>query len=507
MTEPLNVLFITADQWRGECLSAAGHPVVKTPNLDALAAEGVRFARHYANTAPCGPSRASLHTGLYLQNHRSGTNGTPLDARHTNWALESARLGYDPVVFGYTDISADPRGLESTSRWLRDYQGPLPGAREVCRLDGDPTPWTEWLASLGYEVPENAVAAYGLRGPGPEYEDGAAVPKPLAWPAEHDDVAFLGNQAMDYMKAATGPFVAHVSFLRPHPPWVAPAPYNALYDPAAIPGFARKETPEAEGAQHPWLAYQLSRKAYRATADEKRLRRLKAVYWGLMTRVDAEIGRIVAFLKQTGLYERTLIVFTSDHGEQIGDHWLVGKCGWFEGSYHIPLIVRDPRASADAGRGRLVEAFTENVDIMPTLLEAIGAEVPVQLDGMSLAPFVEGREPRGWRSEAHWEFDFRDAATGAPEGPLGLTQHQCALNVIRGERWKYVHFAALPPLLFDLEADPGEMTNLAGDPAHAGVMLEMAQKLISWRMVHDEQTLTHIALTDDGPVARASARY
>jgi arylsulfatase A-like enzyme len=96
VTQPLNVIFITADQWRGDCLSVLGHPLVKTPNLDALAAEGVLFSRHYANTAPCGPSRATLHTGLYLHNHRSFSNGTPLDARHTNWALESARTGLRP---------------------------------------------------------------------------------------------------------------------------------------------------------------------------------------------------------------------------------------------------------------------------------------------------------------------------------------------------------------------------------------------------------------------------
>ena len=112
MAKPLNVLFITADQWRWECLSALGHPMVKTPNLDALAREGVLFASHYANAVPCGPSRTSLHTGMYLQNHRSGTNGTPLEARHTNWAKEAAAAGYDPVLFGYTDTSLDPRELK-----------------------------------------------------------------------------------------------------------------------------------------------------------------------------------------------------------------------------------------------------------------------------------------------------------------------------------------------------------------------------------------------------------
>jgi arylsulfatase A-like enzyme len=288
---------------------------------------------------------------------------------------------------------------------------------------------------------------------------------------------------------------------------VAPEPYNALYDPMAAPGFERLETPEAEGGQHPWLAYQLGRRQYRAPADEKRLRRLKAVYYGLMSRVDDEIGRLMAELKASGLIDRTLIIFTSDHGEQMGDHWLLGKCGYFEASYHIPLIIRDPRARADPARGRVVDAFTENVDIMPTMLEAIGAQVPVQCDGMSLAPFVEGRRPAAWRDAAHWEFDFRDPVDPAAEDVLGLTMHQCTLNVIRAERWKYVHFTHLPPLLFDLQADPHEHRNLADDPAFLPQMAAMAQQMLSWRMIHDEQTLTHIALTSDGVVARPASRY
>jgi arylsulfatase A-like enzyme len=308
------------------------------------------------------------------------------------------------------------------------------------------------------------------------------------------------------MREATGPFVAHLSILRPHPPFVAPEPYNALYDPAAVPDFIRQPTPEIEGRQHPWLAYQLSRKAFRAPEDEKKLRRLKAVYFGLMTRVDDEIGRLVAFLKASELWDNILIVFTSDHGEEIGDHWLLGKGGYFDGSYRIPLIIRDPRLGA--ARGRRVEAFTENVDIMPTLLEAIGAPVPVQCDGLSLLPFLAPNgAPPVWREEAHWEYDFRDPADDDAETQLGLTLHQCAMNIIRGSRYKYVHFTRLPPLFFDLENDPYEMANLADDPAHMPLVLAYAQKLLSWRMNHDEQTLTHLALTEDGVVARPSPRY
>ncbi len=143
-----------------------------------------------------------------------------------------------------------------------------------------------------------------------------------------------------------------------------------MYDPAKVPGFTRLATPEDEAQQHPWLAHQLARRVFRATDNEKRLRRLKAVYYGLMSRVDAEIGRLIRFLKESGRWDSTLIIFTSDHGEQIGDHWLIGKCGYFDGSYHIPLIVRDPRRQADAARGAVVSSFTENVDIMPTMLRS-----------------------------------------------------------------------------------------------------------------------------------------
>ena len=508
MGSPLNVLFITADQWRGDCLSALDHPVVRTPNLDALASEGVLFRRHFANAAPCGPSRASLHTGMYLQNHRSGTNGTPLDARHTNWAREAGTHGYDPVLFGYTDTSQDPRGLAAGDPWLKSYEGPLPGIRPVCLMIGTPTPWTDWLRARGFEVPADIRFAYGYRDDGPDYEDGAPHPKPLKYPAEVDDTAFLVGQTIDYIRSAQRPFIAHLSLLRPHPPFVAAEPYNTLYDPASVPGFTRLATPEEEGRQHPWLAHQLQRRAFRATNNEKRLRRLKAVYYGLMTRVDAEIGRLMQFLKESGRWNSTLIIFTSDHGEQMGDHWLIGKCGYFDGSYQIPLIVRDPRPQANSSRGAVVSSFTENVDIMPTMLEAIGTEIPVQCDGFSLAPFVAGeKHPVRWRSEAHWEFDFRDPADDSVERELGLTMHQCTMNIVRGERYKYVHFTNLPPLFFDLRNDPDEFVNLANDPADAPLMLEYAQKLLSWRMNHDEQTLTHIMLSEEGPITRRAPRY
>ncbi len=505
-----NILFITADQWRGECLSTLGHKV-QTPNLDKLASQGVLFPQHYANAVPCAPSRASLHTGMYLQNHRAGTNGTPLDARHTNWALELRQQGYDPVLFGYTDTANDPRQFDADDPILRSYEGPLPGIKPAVMMGTYPDAWADWLTTKGYEIPTPNFNLYTTRTAGLEYEAGGTEPLPLAIPAEHHDTWFMVDQVIDYVDANldTDPFCVHLSLLRPHPPWVAPAPYNTLYSPDTLTDFNRAESAAVEAEQHPFLSHFLNRPYYGAPDDEKKQTRLKSAYFGLMSEVDANLGRLFEHLKDQGLWDNTLIVFTSDHGEQMGDHWLLGKLGYFNESYHIPLIIYDPSAAADASRGQVISGFTENIDIMPTLLEWAGAEIPQQCDGRSLLPGIRhGTFPANWRTEAHWEYDFRDILNGtAMEAELGLTPHQCTLNVIRDNDYKYVHFTHLPPLFFDLKQDPAELHNLAGDPSYLPKVLEYAQKMLSWRMNHDEQTLTHLTLTEDGVVSRKAERY
>jgi arylsulfatase A-like enzyme len=497
-----NVLLITADQWRGECLSALGH-MVRTPNLDALAAEGVLFTRHFTQAAPCGPSRTSLLTGMYLMNHRSGTNGTPLDARHTNIAMEARRLGYDPFLFGYTDTSLDPRTTHPADPRLSTYEGVMAGFNPICNLPEDQLRWLKWLEAKGYDTTggHHAIFRHAENFPGAE-DRGPSFP-PAIYPAEHSDTAYIAGEVMAHWRQlGDTPWFTHLSFLRPHPPWVAPEPYHAMYDAADVAAVVARPSPEEEGEQHPWLAYQLTRPAFRAPASERTRRQFRATYLGLISEVDFHIGRIAAHLRETGLWDRTLIIFTTDHGEQLGDHWLMGKSGYFDQSYRIPLIIRDPRAEADHARGTSVEAFTEHVDIMPTVLDWLGGEIPLQCDGRSLLPLVRGSTPRDWRAEAHWEYDFRDVRRAGPEKALGIAMDQCNLAVLRGERYKYVHFAALPPLLFDLVEDPHEMRNLAADPAYAPIALACAQKLLSWRMENAERTLTHHHLGKGGLVFR-----
>lgn len=498
-----NILFITADQWRGECLSTLGHRV-QTPNLDALASEGMLFRNHFANAVPCGPSRASLHTGMYLQNHRSGTNGTPLDARHTNWALEVRSQGYDPTLFGYTDTANDPRQFPPDHDFMQSYEGPLPGITPRVMMGTFPNQWAEWLGEMGYEIPDPNWKFYTDKADQPEYEDGGDVPAPLKLPAEHHDTWWMCDQVMDFISEQTGPWCAHLSLLRPHPPWVAPEPYNSMYPPAELMDFTRAPDLDSESSQHPFLAHRLKMPRFAATHDQKTAR-MKASYFGLMSEVDYNLGRLFSHLKDNGDWENTLIVFTSDHGEQMGDHWLLGKTGYFDQSYHIPLIIRDPEGE----HGKVIDAFTENVDIMPTMLDWLGLEIPVQCDGLSLLSTLKsGEVPRDWRTAAHWEFDFRDVESGQQlESELALTPHQCTLNVIRDHQYKYVHFTNLPPLFFDMKQDPAELVNLADDPDYLPLVLSYAQKMLSWRMNHDEQTLTHLALTDNGVVARPAPRY
>ena len=400
-----NVLFITADQMRADCLSALGHPAVKTPNLDRLAAEGLLFAEHYAQSVPCGPARASLYCGLYQHKHRLVVNGAPLDARHSNVALEARKLGYDPVLFGYTDIAPDPRPLPPGDPALTSYEGILPGMTPALPLTGELDAWRADLQKKGYELPERDGEFTNLLRPRPGHDGPGPTFAPAFYKAEDSNTAFVTDAVLDHIAGAgAAPWFIHLSYLAPHPPFIVPEPYHCLYDAADIEPPLRRGTAEAEATQHPFLAEAifhpqgsgLTQKGQlrdHLSYDPAALRQAKATYYGMISEVDFHIGRLIEALKAQGRYERTLIVFTSDHGEQLGDHWLFGKTCYFEASYRIPLIVRDPRPKASKQFGSRISAFTEAVDVMPTILDWLGAVPPRACDGHSLLPFLQGEQP------------------------------------------------------------------------------------------------------------------
>lgn len=511
------VLLFVVDQWRGDTLSVLGHKQIRTPNLDKLIASGVTFRRHYSTASPCGPARASLLTGLYTMNHRVVRNGIPLDARHTNLALEARKAGYKPAIFGYTSSTPDPRGLSPYDPALRDQHGNMPGFEEVAPgLPTAPT-YMAYAKTQGYAVPPDPNDFWLPVENYPRASTHGPTWPPARFKSEHSDNAFLVDEAIKYLRVREDrPWFVHVAPMRPHPPFVAPEPYHDMYCADEVPSPIRAGSKADERGQHPLTAFLLDTtqqleyfrtgKGLAADLGERDIRQLRATYYGMISELDYHMGRLIDYLKESRQYDETMIVITGDHGEQLGDHYLLGKQGYFEASYHVPLIVCMPGREADGARGTIVEDFSESIDVMPTILDWMGAEIPAACDGESLLPYCYGRKPPRPRTEVHHEFDFRDVLTEAPQRMLGLRMEQCNFAAVRDLHYKYVHFPTLPSLLFDLRHDPHELHDVAGDPAYESLVRTYAQKLLSWKQEHHDRTLTFMQASPDGLVTRREPR-
>jgi arylsulfatase A-like enzyme len=466
----MNVLLITLDQFRGDSLSVAGHPVVRTPSLDRLAREGVRMSRHYSQAAPCGPGRACLYTGTYQFNNRVVGNGTPLDDRFDNVARAARRAGYVPTIFGYADQGIDPRSaVGGGDSRLSNYQGFPPGFAVALDLPDEQYAWCDWLAELGYGTLDG---------------DTALETEPDR-PAEHGVSAFMTNHVVEWLEQQDGPWFAHASYWRPHPPYAAAGHWSTEYDPAlvALPLRAPdREVPFCGRLMDP------------APEDEQAMRELRAQYYGMVSNVDDELGRLFDRLVSLGMWDDTFIVVTSDHGEQLGDQGLLGKGGMFESSYHILGIVRDPRHPE--AHGTVIEEFTENVDLFPTICEAMEIPVPAQCDGLPLTSFLEGQRPDWWRNETHWDYDWRweYIPFGPHIWPWDRRLEQKHLSVSRSDSYAYVQFDHGDWRCFDLASDPTWRTEVTD----SDVLLELAQAMLTWRSRLADRTLTDMLLIDGG---------
>jgi arylsulfatase A-like enzyme len=505
-----NVLLIVVDQWRGLMLPKLGASYLKLPNIDRLCAEGVTFRNHFTQCVPCGPARASLLTSQYLMNHRAVQNTIPLDNRFTNLAHELRRGGYDPALVGYTTTTPDPRTTPPNDPRFFVLGDIMDGFHSVGAFENRDA-YFGWVASQGFKLPEIREDIWL-----PEGAPGAgATARPARIPKELSDTAWFTERGLTYLRGHTGkPWFIHLGYYRPHPPFIASAPYNAMYRPEDMPRPVRAASPAEEARQNALLAYYVNNnkqasffqdgQGLASAMSEQDVAQMRATYCGLMSEIDDQLGRVFDYLKQTCQWDDTLIVFTCDHGEQAGDHHLLGKIGYFDESYRIPMIVRDPRAEANGTRGTIVERFTETIDTMPTILEWLGLDIPRQCDGRSLLGFCEGSPPADWRTEVHYEFDFRDLYYSQPESSLGVAMDKCALAVVQDADFKYVHFAALPPLFFDLKDDPGQFVNRANDPAYAARQGEYAARMLDWRLGFADRTLTGYRATPNGLEVRAA---
>lgn len=497
-----NVLLIMVDQWRWDLSPGLGNPLVSTPALDRLAARGAVFTRHFAQSAPCGPARASFASGQYVFNHRVFANPVPMAAGRRLLQHHLRTAGITPYMIGYTTAVPDPRG--------RDPQDPVfhgPSVAEgwqiLREMDEDKARYTAWARGQGADLDPDYDAgfAHHLRA-------GAPVETSPQPDGLHDS-RWLADAAVAFLDTAPErPWLLHLGFYRPHPPLAALARHLARVPDA--PPLPPIDT-AAEDAIHPLAA--LFRRVVPASIAHPGLdgpasalpaatvAALRKAYLALLAEVDDEIGRVLAALERSGRGQDTLVVFMSDHGEQWGEHGLFGKRAIHQASFRVPLIIADPRPGADPTRGGQIHAITEHVDLLPTLLDWFGITAPPQCDGRSLLGLIAGDRPSDWRDAAVYEHDFRDKLTGPVPG-LARSPHGAQFTAIQDERWAYLHFPDAEPVLFDLEADPGQTRNLAGDPAFTPVVHRMMRRLLDHRIRHADRTLSEARAAPGGMIGR-----
>ncbi|WP_099827579.1 alkaline phosphatase family protein [Oceaniglobus indicus] len=492
MARAKNVLFIMCDQLRHDYLSCGGHPHLHTPHIDGLAARGVRFDRAYVQSPICGPSRMSFYTGRYVISHGSSWNSYPLKVGELTLGDHLRPLGVDTVLIGKTHMKADAEGM---ARYGIE-PGTVIGARlaecgfDVFERDDGLHPdtgyatsprYNDWLRARGYDDANPWQAAANSVDPeGNEtgtgwflkYSDRAAKVA-----EEHSETPYLTTRFMEFIDSRTDdtPWMCHLSFIKPHWPYIVPAPYHDMFGPDTWLPPVRAESERND--PHPvYKAFMDLRVSRNFSRDDVRETVLPG-YMGLIKQMDDQMGRLFAFLDDRGLSDDTMIVFTSDHGDYLGDHWLGEKELFHDPSVRIPLIVYDPSPEADATRGTVSDALVEAIDLAPTFLETFGGTAqPHRLEGRSLLPLLRGENPP-WRKVAISEYDYAPTAVRAA---LGRGAGDCRLIMAVSQRWKYVFAEGFRPMLFDLVADPQELNDLGADPACADVCSDMREHVFAW---------------------------
>ena len=513
MSDDTNILFIMCDQLRWDFLSCYGHPHLRTPNIDRLAARGVRFTRAYCQAPLCGPSRSSFHTGRYMSSHGAMANEDPLRPGELTLGECMRDLGIAPVLVGKMDVSVSLDALQGlgvdpdSAIGRRAAGGGFEPFEDLQGLCPDPilpprVGYNDYLRARGYHgdnpwelYANSGIGEHGQRVSGWQMRH-AALPARVA--EVHSETAFTTDRAIEFLRQTPDDrrWCLHLSYIKPHWPYIAPAPYHGLYsqDHVLPPVRSDAEREDPHPVQRAFMAQDYSENFSR---DEVR-ERVIPTYMGLVGQVDDHLGRLLRYLDERGLSERTLIVFTSDHGDYLGDHWLGEKDLFHDCSARIPMILCDPSPQADTTRGTTDPRFVEAVDLLPTFVEFAGGAVRTErVEGRSLLGILRGESVREWRECAVSEIDFSDRG---PRALLGVHPWECRAHMLRTDRWKYVFHECFRPQLFDLDGDPQELVDLGDDPGYEHVRREMHDRLFAWfRRLRRRTEMREEVLFDMGP--------
>ncbi len=483
MSQP-NLLFLFTDEQRADTLAAYGNRKIHTPNLDRLAEQSTVFERAYVSQPVCTPSRATILTGLYPHTCGCVANNVPLPAEVPclpEMLAEARPLGagggYVCGYHGKWHLGDEVFAQHGFQEWVsvEDMYRPYysPGRDQAARSD-----YHHFLLERGLK-PRNGQAF--LRG------ETARLREELSKPA------FLARTASRFIREnRRRPFILYVNFLEPHMPFFGPR--DGQYDPAGVDLPANFH---ARLSQDQPLKARLLERHYRHSGasglplrTEEDWRRVIANYWGLCSLMDTHVGTILSALEECGLWDQTIIVFTSDHGDMLGSHRLAGKCVMFEEALRVPLLVRLP----GQGGGRRIAGPVSQIDLVGTLLELLGGKAPSHLQGGSLAPALGGGALPS--REVFIEWNGRDGGLEKSVRAAELPSHLAELaspaqlaravqdpvrTIVTAEGWKFNCSPSGEHELYNLRDDPLETTNLARASGRRPVLARLAGAIRRWQ--------------------------
>ena len=510
MKKHKNLVFVFSDQQRYDSMACYGNGWIKTPNLNALSEESFIFERAYVSQPVCTPARATILTGLYPHTAGPTMNTMPLPP-DTKTLAEYLPDGYTTAYFGKWHLGDDNNAQHGFQHWIstQDHAGGFVG------LEGEPkkSDYHNYLEERGYE-PDETVS------PDLSYVPSGAIRNvPDNWrtfsssmrtevEAEDTMAHFLGREAAEFINDhGDEPFVLYVSTVEPHSPYNSP--YNDLYDPAFLPtGPSFLKVPEGgalvnrliaennmqflEGSSETYMGNVERVAMFNDISSEYGWKRLRARYFAAITLIDDMVGMITDALKEQGIFDDTVVVFTSEHGDMTGDHGMLHKMSMYEESARVPLVIRAPGVS---NQKSVIGGNFGHVDLVPTLLDLMGCDVPDKLDGKSVVNMCWKRAGNLRNNEVYVQWNgigwidtgpaedgsegvIIQTAIGTPEIQI---MHQAPWRTIVVNDWKLNLCASDQCELYNLLEDPHEMNNLYDHPDYQDVVRLLSTKIRAWQ--------------------------